>query len=178
MTAKNEFQDILEGWNLKAKRLVIQDIEKSEGIINYGAKRYLFIPLNSREIIKIENNIIEIKKQKNRFVMTLNEEPLIDEDKLNEICYDSNDIKKDNNSSKHSEIFSNRNSSINISLNSSQNNSYKKSKKDNSSEKDGITGERFYKVHTENKYTRYTFLVNFEKEVDGVYCKHKMIKLK
>ena len=100
--ATNEFQDILEGRYLRDKRLVIQDIEKSEGITNYGSKRYAFKPLNSKEIFKIENDVIEIKKQGNRLIMTLNNESLIDEDKFNEICHNSNDIKEDNNNSKNS----------------------------------------------------------------------------
>ena len=176
--AKDEFQDILKEKYLRAKRLVIQDIVKSEGITNYGEKRYVFIPLNSKEIFQIGKDIIEIKKEKNRLVMTLNGEPLKDEDKFNEICPNPNVIKKDNNSSKNSEIFSNRNSSYNDSLNSIQSKSSKKSKKDNSSDKEGINGEIFYKIHNiNNKYTRYTFYSDFEKEVDGVYCNHKMLRL-
>ena len=167
--AKDEFQDILKEKYLRAKRLVIQDIVKSEGITNYGEKRYVFIPLNSKEIFQIGKDIIEIKKEKNRLVMTLNGEPLKDEDKFNEICPNPNVIKKDNNSSKNSEIFSNRNSSYNDSLNSIQSKSSKKSKKDNSLDKEGINGEIFYKIHNINyKYTRYTFYSDFEKEVDGV----------
>ena len=48
--AKIEYEDILKERYLKAKRLVIQDIEISGGIINYGQKKYAFIPLKNNPI--------------------------------------------------------------------------------------------------------------------------------
>ena len=151
---KDEFIDFLNERYLKAKRLVIQDIEISEGIIKYGPKSYAFIPLKNSEIFEIEKKEkITIEKKNNRLIMSINETPLINEEKFNEII-NPNDNKKENNSLKNSQIFSNRNSSNNESLDSSKS---KKSKKDNSSEKDGIIGEKFYKKNEENKYTRYIF---------------------
>ena len=48
--AKIEYEDILKERYLRAKRLVIQDIEISGGIINYGQKKYAFIPLKNNPI--------------------------------------------------------------------------------------------------------------------------------
>ena len=167
--AKIEYEDILKERYLRAKRLVIQDIEISGGIINYGPKKYVFIPL------KIGNDIIKIETNNNKSVMKLNEKPLIGEIEFNEICLKQNVKTKDNDSSKISEILSNKSSSKNDSLASSKT---KKSKKDNSSEKGGTLGIQYYEKKEESKFIKYTYYADFEKEVDGVYCKHKELKIK
>ena len=107
--------------------------------------------------------------------MKLNEVPLTGEIEFNEICLKQNIKIKDNDSSKNSAILSNKSSSNNDSLASSKT---KKSKKDNSSEKEGTLGLQFYEKKEESKFTKYSYYADFEKEVDGVYCKHKELKIK
>ena len=174
--AKDEFEDLLKEKYLKAKRLVIQDIEISEGDINYGPKRYIFIPLKNQPNFEIDKDKIKIEKQNNKLVMKLNDKLLINEENFNKI-YPNNDKIKDKNSSKKSETLSLKNSSNYDSLNSNESKSSKKSKKDNSSENEGINGDKFYKDNGENKYTKYTYFDKFEKEVDGVYYKHNELKI-
>ena len=110
--------------------------------------------------------------------MKLNEKPLIGEIEFNEICIKQNVKTKDNDSSKISEILSNKSSSNNDSLSSSKTKNSKKSKKDNSSENEGTLGVQFYEKKEEYKFIKYTYYADFEKEVDGVYCKHKELKIK
>ena len=44
------------------------------------------------------------------------------------------------------------------------------------SEKEGQSGEQFYKINNENNFT--TFIYNdYQKEIDGIYTQHKAIKL-
>ena len=181
--AKNEFEGILEDKYFKAKRLMIQDIKLSDGKINYGKKKYVFIPKKENPNFEFEGNIIKVIKNDKSGIkdvkMYLNDNLLIDEEEFKKQCINHNiNISKDNEISKNNEKSSNTSESNNDSvLSNKTDKKSKNSKKDNSSENEGINGYIFYYKIENEQFIKYAYYEDFQKEVDGVYCQHEEIQL-
>ena len=161
---ENNYNDIIEGRYIRTRRLVI--IEKSE---NSVVKKYMFIPSKNVPLFVLENKkAISILENS----LLLNGNPLLSlrDLKLGAIQFPFND-NFSSISSKSNDTFS----GINLdSMNSG--NSSKKSKND-SSENEGIKGDIINYDIENNKFIKYLYVQNYEKEVDGIYPFHEEIKL-
>ena len=199
--AYDEFSGVIENRYLKAKRLIIQDIEIPEYEAIFKPKKFIFIPRNNMPEFETDNGKVVFEKEtenKNE-TMKLNGKDLISgknfniENIINEkknscsgtketstnIDYSpeymdgngSNKIIEKNNSTNVSEIND-------ILQNKSKSKSSISSKINNSSEKEGDEGFVYYnEIDKYKKYTKYSYVEDFEKEVDGIYKLHDEINL-
>ena len=199
--AYDEFSGVIENRYLKAKRLIIQDIEIPEYEAIFKPKKFIFIPRNNMPEFETDNGKVVFEKEtenKNE-TMKLNGKDLISrknfniENIINEkknscsgtketstyIDYSpeymdgngSNKIIEKNNSTNVSEIND-------ILQNKSKSKSSNSSKINNSSEKEGDEGFVYYnEIDKYKKYTKYSYVEDFEKEVDGIYMLHDEINL-
>lgn len=181
------FNGFLVDKYFKAKRLMIQEFEISEGKINYGPKKYAFISLEENPTfllekdVKIELIISNISGEK-EVKMKLGEEFLMTEKEFIEKFYGQKVYNENFIFNKNIEIKDNKSLSSNSSQNSStfSKNDSKKSKKSkkDSSENEGETGNIFYQEkEKENTFVKYSYYPDFIKEVDGIYIQHDAINL-
>lgn len=136
----------------------------------------MFIPTGKEPCFELENKkIIEIKDE----AMFIDDKPLFNQKEFERQKNENKVLFNDNESSISSK--SNNNLSIN---NNSINSCYssKKSKKSKESKKDTSENESIkadiinYYIENE-KYIKFLYVRNFEKEVDGIYPFHEEIKL-
>ena len=166
---QNMYDDIIKDRYIMTKRLV--EIEMTPDLTNYCQKKYVFIPEEKEPCFELENKkILTIKNGK----MFIEKEPLKTQKEFESDALKNKEKKTDGdsiNSFSHETISGNINS---ISINSSL--SSKKSKKD-SSENETKKGDLINYYKEGNKYFKFLYVKEFEKEVDGIYTFHKEIKL-
>ena len=185
---------------VKAKRLIIQNYQISGDLISFGKKNYCFIPQFSKskdiiftyydQKIKLENNKNIYKmvgidkictekefKKMNPKVLNFNQE----KDKLkkaksqsnnknsNKSDINSNDKKyKINSDNKSNETQNDKNKALSQIIPEENENLSKISETSDNE----INGHKFY-----DKNNRYIFNADYSKEIDGIFSKHKKIKL-
>ena len=198
--AYNEFSGVIDDRYLKAKRLIIQDIEIPEYEAIYKPKKFIFIPRKNKPEFETDNGkvVFQTKSEKKNETMKLNGKDLISgknfniENIINEKINSCSETKETstniNYSSDTDGIESNKtiekNNSANVSeineflQNISKSKSSFSSKINNSSEREGDEGFVYYnEIDKYKKYTKYSYVDNFKKEVDGIYISHDEIKL-
>jgi hypothetical protein len=166
---QNIYDDIIKDRYIVTKRLV--EIEMSPDLTNYGPKKYVFIPKEKEPCFELENKkILTIKDGK----MFIGNKPLLTQKQFELEAGRNKEKKTDNdsiNSLSYENLSGNKNSySISSSLSS------KKSKKD-SSENESKKGDVINYYKEGDKFTKFLYVKEFTKEVDGIYPFHKEINL-
>ena len=166
---QNIYDDIIKDRYIVTKRLV--EIEMSPDLTNYGPKKYVFIPKEKEPCFELENKKnLTIKDGK----MFIGNKPLLTQKQFELEAGRNKEKKTDNdsiNSLSYENLSGNKNSySISSSLSS------KKSKKD-SSENESKKGDVINYYKEGDKFTKFLYVKEFTKEVDGIYPFHKEINL-
>lgn len=195
--AYKEFSGVIENRYLKAKRLIIQDIEIPEYEAIFKPKKFIFIPRNNMPEFETDNGKVVFEKENE--TMKLNGKDLISrknfniENIINEKKNSCSGIKETSTNIDYSPEYMDgngsnkiieKNNSTNVSeindilQNKSKSKSSNSSKINNSSEKEGDEGFVYYnEIDKYKKYTKYSYFEDFEKEVDGIYMLHDEINL-
>ena len=153
------YNEIIKGRYITVKRLVIIDNPQ-----NNSQKKYLFIPHVKEPCFELENKKKIIIKDKG---MLFDNKPLANQKEFER--FKKEKIDDDSSFSSKSHDFSSLN---NTSIKSGS----KKSEKD-SSENESIKADIINYYIENDKYTKFLYVKNFEKEVDGIYPFHENIQL-
>ena len=153
------YDEIITGRYIITKRLVI--IDNSE---NNGLKQYIFIPKGKEPCFEYKNKKINIKNK----AMYYDGKELINHKKFEELKKKNKDLFNDSKSSKSSKskdnFFINNNSIYSSSKKSKES---KKSKND-SSENESIKADIKNYYIENDKYIKFLYVQDYEKEVDGI----------
>lgn len=203
----NEYSQMISNNYFKAKRLVIQDYEIKDNTIQFGEKSYSFISLHIKGgdiVFESEGNEIKLSKIKDKdskkgdnYQMEVDGNKIMNEEEFQE-KYKNIELKKGEKFYKKTKSDAKRNKSAKSDINESKNtiflnninNKSTKTFEDNKtfSQKNLELNENISKISETSlneiigkkffsEKKRYIFQKSYEKQIDGIYNLHKVIKL-
>lgn len=183
----NEYNEVINNSDhqFRMRRVVIQNCALENNELIPLEKNYRFLVANDKKMTFKYNDkeiIIEILKD-DLITIKVNEQTLMDKNSLLN-KYKINDDLKSSTISEESLVGNKENSNDDKhSVNKSSINEKGKENENNPSiiydekSENEIKGKKFYEVIDEKHFIRYIFLKNIQKQIDGIYTKHKEINL-